>query len=153
MELKELLMLEAREGGICEEGYHIMRSRDIDGLVAYYIQNPDWCIERDFPDLKTLTTHFSDLSHKGIYVNRTFDGELLNDLQAYIFHNCKGTIRVSLNRERQIIPMLYFANNCDMVIECNENISVPLYIFGENSIATNNANAFKLYKRPLLTAN
>ena len=119
----------ARDKGICLEGYETMRGRNLDGLINYYIQNPDWCLERDFPDLNTLSTRFSDLSHKGIYVNTQFEDEMLDDLQTYIFHNCKGRIRVRLNTERKLIPMLYFANDCDMVIECDDNISVPLYIF------------------------
>lgn len=150
--VKENLMREAREGGICLEGYEKMRKCDRDQLIDYYIINPDWCLERNFPDLQTLATKFSDLSHKGVYVKHSFNGEVLDDLQVYIFHNCKGRIRVRLNTERKLIPMLYFANNCDMVIECNENISVPLYIFGENTIVTNNANAFRFFKRPLITA-
>lgn len=150
-DIKEELMQEARDNGICLEGYETMRSCSRSEMIDYYIQNPDWCLERNFPDLHTLETHFSDLSHKGIYVNHTFHGEVLDDLQTYIFHNCKGRIRVRLNTEKKLIPMLYFANDCDMVIECDDNISVPLYIFGDNSIAINNSQAFKFYKHKLLT--
>lgn len=148
--LKEKLINDARECGICKEGYETMRSLGIKGLIDYYIANPDWCMERNFPDLYLLSNAFAEIQDKGVYVNHTFHGEVLDDLQVYIFHNCKGRIRVRLNTEKRLIPMLYFANDCDMVIECSDNISVPLYIFGENTIATANPQAFKYYKRPLL---
>lgn len=149
-DLKQILVDDARSAGICEEGYYIMRTRNIDGLIAYYLQNPDWCMERNFPDLETLSTEFGDIQDRGVYINTQFNGEMLDDLQTYIFHNCTGRIRVRLNTERKLIPMLYFANNCDMVIECDDNISVPLYIFGKNTIVTNNSSAFKFFKHPLL---
>lgn len=148
--LKEDLMLEARNGGICVEGYETMRSCNREQLIDYYIQNPDWCLERNFPDLQTLATKFADIEDKGVYINAHFDNPILDNLQVYIFHNCKGRIRVRLNTELKLIPMLYFANNCDMVIECDDNISVPLYIFGKNDIIVNNTCAFKFYKHKLL---
>lgn len=148
--LKIELMHGAQKGGICDEGYHIMRSRDFDGLIAYYIQNVDWCMERSFPDLQTLTDEFADLASKGIYVNHVFHGEILNDLQAYIFHNCKGVIKTRLNLALKIIPMFYFANNCDLTIECMEDIDIPLYIFGKNDIKTSGNAKFRIYKHKLL---
>lgn len=148
--LKNKLMQGARDKGICLEGYETMRGRNLDGLINYYIQNPDWCLERNFPDLQTLATRFSDLSHKGIYVNTTFHGEVLNDLQAYIFHNCKGVIKTRLNLALKIIPMFYFANNCDITIECMEGIVIPLYIFGKNNVSTSGNAKFKKYQHKLL---
>lgn len=151
-ELKEDLIEQARSNNVCEEGYHVMQSRNMDGLIAYYLQNIDWCLERGFPDLQTLSTQFANIQDKGVYVNAKLEGEMLNDLQVYVFHNCKGHIRVGLNIEKAIIPMLYFANDCDVVVECGENIKVPLYVFGNNTVAINNKNAFKIYKEKVLKA-
>lgn len=149
--LKEELMLQARKDGICLEGYETMRSCDRDQLIDYYVTNPDWCMERDFPDLHTLTTSFANIQHKGVYVNQVFHGELLNDLQALIFHNCKGVIKTSLNLGLKIIPMFYFANNCEITIECMEDIHIPIYIFGNNDVTTcGNAN-FKIFNREVFT--
>lgn len=142
-------MKEARDGGICLEGYETMRSCDRDAMIDYYITNPDWCLERGFPDMQTLVDNFSDIEDKGVFINKQFNGEVLDELQTYIFHNCSGHIRVRLNTEKKLIPMLYFANGCDMVIECDDNISVPLYIFGENDVSGNNSRAFKFFKRPI----
>lgn len=128
-------MEDARRGGICAEGYGKMRGYDRDELINLYVENPDWCIERGFPSLKLLRREFSDIEDKGVYVGRTFDGEVFDRLRAYIFHDCKGTIKVAMDYENAVIPMLYFANGCDMRVECVQRnepaIEVPLYIAGD----------------------
>ena len=132
MQLKETLMEDARRGGICAEGYGQMRGYDREGLIDYYVQNPDWCMERGFPSLKLLRSEFSDIEDKGVFVSKTFDGEVFDKLQTYIFHDCKGTIRVAMDYENAVIPMLYFANGCRIRVECEQKndpaINVPLYI-------------------------
>lgn len=132
IQLKETLMDDARRGGICADGYSQMRSYDRDGLIGYYVQNPDWAIERGFPSLELLRREFSDIEDKGVFIGRTFDGETFDTLQTYIFHDCKGTIRVAMDYDNAVIPMLYFANGCKIRVECEQKndpaINVPLYI-------------------------
>lgn len=132
MRLKETLMEDARRGGICAPGYELMRGYDRDGLIDYYLTNPDWCMERGFPSLELLRREFSDIEDKGVFIDRTFDGEVFDKLQTYIFHDCKGTIRVAMDYDNAVIPMLYFANGCNIRVECeqknNPAINVPLYI-------------------------
>lgn len=132
MQLKETLMEDARRGGICAEGYGQMRGYDRDGLIGYYLANPDWSIERGFPSLELLRREFSDIEDKGVYVGKTFDGEVFSEKQAYIFHDCKGAIRVAMDYDNAVIPMLYFANGCKIRVECEQKndpaINVPLYI-------------------------
>lgn len=141
-ELKSLLMGEARAGGICAEGYETMRCAvDAGALVDYYMANPDWCMERNFPDLPTLTESFSDCEDKGVFVNKVFHGELLNELPVYVFHNCKGSIKVALNVEKGLIPELYIANGCRLaVIGAGDFVPhkasvVPICSFGKNDIS------------------
>lgn len=130
--LKELLMNDARRGGICVDGYELMRVYGRDKLIGLYIENPDWCMERSFPSLELLRREFSDIENKGVFVGRTFNGEVFDKLQTYIFHDCKGTIRVAMDYENAVIPMLYFANGCNIRVECEQKndpaINVPLYI-------------------------
>lgn len=132
IKLKETLMEDARRGGICAPGYELMRGYDRDELIGYYVANPDWSIERGFPSLKLLRREFSDIEDKGVFVGKTFDGEVFDRLQAYIFHDCKGTIKVAMDYENAVIPMLYFANGCKIRVECEQKndpaINVPLYI-------------------------
>lgn len=131
LQLKEILMEEARCGGICAEGYGLMRGYDRDELIAYYLANPDWCMERGFPSLEILRSEFSDCEEKGVYVGKTFNGEVFSDKQVYIFHDCKGAIRVAMDYDNAVIPMLYFANGCEMHVECEQPndppIIVPIY--------------------------
>lgn len=157
--LKEVLINTAHVKGICAEGYkHMLESADVEAMVEYYIANPDWCLERNFPDLRTLRNHFADVSNKGVFVDRTFDGELLNDLQTYIFHNCKGTIKVGLNVDKAIIPMLYLANGCRLRIVGVGDVvpkvpsEVPIYVFGKNdySAKDNKYVEFNIYKHKLI---
>lgn len=152
-ELKQLLMDHARAKGICIDGYNVLhRASDRAAMIDYYLANPDWCMERDFPSLEILSREFSDCEDKGIFIGRTFDGQLLDRKQAYIFHNCRGTIRVAMDYDNAIIPMLYFANSCRMIIKCdqkenkNHPIEVPLYSFGKNDIQAHD-NPYVRYLR------
>lgn len=122
----------ARRHGICAAGYRQMRGYDRDGLIDYYIANPDWCMGRGFPSHDILRSEFSDIEDKGVYVGKTFNGEVFSEKQVYIFHDCKGTIRVAMDYDNAVIPMLYFANGCEMHVECEQKnspaIIVPLYV-------------------------
>lgn len=157
--IKETLINIAHAKGICAEGYRqMLESADIDAMVDYYVANPDWCLERDFPTLPMLREHFPDAGNKGVYVDKTFHGELLNDLQTYIFHNCKGTIKVGLNVEKQLIPMLYLANGCRLrIIGIGDAVTkkpseVPVYVFGKNDLSArdNKYVEFNIYKHKLI---
>lgn len=111
--------------------------------IRLYKQTIDWALEEDYPSLDFLRKEFGDQESQGLFVDRIFNGEVLNEHQVYVFHNCKGTIRVGLNLEKKIIPMCYFANDCDMtILGCKSAQSlpdrVPLYIFGKNKIVAEN---------------
>lgn len=143
LQLKEELMSKARSGGICAEGYAQMRGYGRDELIGYYLECPDWCLERGFPSLETLRSEFSDIEDKGVYVGRTFNGETFSRKQVYVFHDCKGRINVAMDYDNAVIPMLYFANGCEMSICCDQEnvpaIRVPIYRVDEPG---NNISAF-----------
>lgn len=152
--LKEKLMNIARAKGICDEGYEeLTNTVDKSAMVDYYIANPDWCLERDFPSLQMLKESFSDCEDKGVFVGKTFHGEEFRDLQTYVFHDCKGTIKVGLNTTKAIIPMLYLANGCRLrVVGIGDIIprapsEVPIYSFGKNEISAkdNKYVSFKVF--------
>lgn len=145
MELsKEELIRLAMDKGICRAGAEQMERLGPEELVGYYVTNPDWCLERDFPDLRMLSDSFADCEEHGVFVNREFHGELLNDLQTYIFHHCRGTVRVGLNVDKGIIPMLYLANGCRLRIvgagdvvppKPSARSVVPVYVFGKSDVS------------------
>lgn len=158
-DIKAELMDKARELGICKDGFSTMSHADMDVLVEYYTSNPDWCLERNYPTLPYLQANFSDIEDKGVFVDKIFNGELLNEKQAYIFHNCKGRIKVAMNENLALIPMLYFANGCRMIIKGEPSsqwqrspVTVPLYEFGKNDISAHDGKFVKYnrYKSKLL---
>lgn len=150
--LNSCLAQDARIKGICKDGYKRIIDSCRDEAIDFYLECPDWCIERGFPSLELLRREFSDIEDKGVFVGRMFDGEVFDKLQVYIFHNCKGTIKVAMDYENAVIPMLYFANGCHMEVKCEQintpAIYVPLYTSEDSVIiARHNDNVrFRRYK-------
>lgn len=134
-QLKQHLMALAHHGGICADGYRHMADSDRRGLIAYYLSCPDWCLERGIPDIDTLRSLSADIEDCGIFVDRDFDGEVFDARQVYVFHHCRGLINVAMDYSRAVIPMLYFANGCDITVSCTQAnspaIKVPLYVVAE----------------------
>lgn len=132
---KQYLLKQAKERGMCPENYRLLSScENKDEAVELYKKTIDWALEEGYPSLFVLKKDFCDMEHAGIFVGHVFHREMLDEQQVYVFHGCEGTIRVRLNIEKKIIPMLYFANGCKMTVKCDDDIRVPLYIFGENQV-------------------
>lgn len=141
-ELKAELMKGVKNLGVCKESYSKMRGYDRDELIAMYLHLPDWCMSRNFPSLEMLRREFSDVEDKGIYIDKTFKCELFKNKPVYVFHNCKGRIFVDWNVEKANIPILYFANGCEIEVYSNDKIVVPIparvkiIIYSEDSVIT-----------------
>lgn len=124
--------------------------------IRLYKQTIDWALEQEYPDLDFLRKEFANQEKDGLFIDHHFENDVLNEHQVYVFHNCTGTIRVGLNLAKKIIPMCYFANNCDMTIlgiegERDFPDRVPLYIFGENKINADNSPTIevRIYKHKI----
>lgn len=123
---------------MCEENRtaleHVESKSD---AISLYKKTIDWALEEGYPSLSTLRRDFSDCEANGIFVDRHFDGEVLDRQSVYVFHNCTGTIRTGLNVGMKTIPMLYFANGCDMSVKgikgSGLSVRVPLYVFGTDN--------------------
>lgn len=131
----------------CKEAYHsLLKCETKDDTIGVYKEHYQWCLENDFPDFETIKREFSDYEHENIYVGRKFNGETIK-AQTVIFYNCTGVINVEMDYEEKVIPMLYFANDCDMKLVCKQRniypIGVPLYIFGENKIVAKDTSDIK----------
>lgn len=148
---KSYLQRLARIKGMCDDNRAYLSACETKtDAIRLYKQTIDWALEENYPDFEFIKKEFSNSEQDGIFVNKTFNGEILNEHQVYVFHNCNGTIRVGINREKKIIPMLYFANGCKMVVDGIEDSRiladrVPLYIFGANEV--NPINSDKLNAR------
>lgn len=117
--------------------------------IRLYKQTIDWALEEQYPDLDFLRKEFADQQSQGVFIDHNFNGEILNEQQVYVFHHCTGTIRVGLNLAKKIIPMCYFANECNMIVLGidGERIfpdRVPLYIFGKNKINASNSDTMEV---------
>lgn len=136
---KSVVIADAINKGVCNEYAGLMqRSKYLTDFLYLYRRGVDWSLENDCPSI-TLMRQFPEerLDLHGIFIDKHFDGDVLMDRDVYIFHNCTGTIKTSLNVQKKMIPMLYFANGCNMKIESASEtptqspIRVPLYIFGD----------------------
>lgn len=144
----------ARKHRMCADNRAYLNACETkEDAIRIYKQTIDWALEEGYPDLDFLRKEFSHQESQGLYIDHHFEGDILNEQQVYVFHNCTGTIRVGLNLAKKIIPMCYFANNCDMTILGIENDNslpdrVPLYIFGENRINARNSDTMevRIYK-------
>lgn len=138
---------------MCAENRRALDCADTDAeAIALYIKTIDWALEEGYPSYQTLCRYFGDCEQYGIFVNRDFHGELLDGRDVYVFHNCRGSIRTGLNIKMRRIPMLYFANGCDMTLLAKEQplsvapSMVPLYVFGENHISTENDQEYVTWR-------
>ena len=144
----------AREKGMCADNRAYLNAcENKEDAIRLYKQTIDWALENEYPDIEFLRKEFSNCQGEGIFVDQHFNGQPLSEHQVYVFHHCTGTIRVGLNLAKKIIPMCYFANNCDMTIlgfDCEKPFPdrVPLYIFGENNVVAKNTSTteFRVYR-------
>ena len=140
----------AREHHMCADNRAYLSACETkEDAIRLYKQTIDWALEEGYPDLDFLRKEFGNYQGEGIFVDQHFEGQPLSEHQVYVFHHCTGTIRVGLNLAKKIIPMCYFANNCDMTILGVEEDKdypdrVPLYIFGENKIDAKNSNSIEV---------
>lgn len=152
---KEYLLRQARLNSMCTENIEGIRACESKAdAVALYKKTIDWALERNYPAINFIRNEFGNCDDLGLFVDRVFHGELLDAHQCYVFHNCKGEITVDINLSDKIIPMLYFANGCNMTIKRVGGphilpIKVPLYIFHDNTIVAEDTEdiTFRIYKK------
>lgn len=152
---KRQIRREASVHHMCEENRDALSLVETKkDAVELYKKTVDWALEEGYPCLETLRRNFSDCEEYGIFVGKHFNGELLADHHVYVFHQCTGEIRVGLNVGKRIIPMLYFANGCNMSVKSSGPlpvsfpVRVPCYIFGQNVVSVENSEDLecKIYK-------
>lgn len=152
---KRQVRREASAHHMCEENRDALSSVETkEEAVELYKKTIDWALEEGYPCLDTLRREFSDCEDCGLFVGKHFEGELLDEQKVYVFHQCTGEIRVGLNVEKRIIPMLYFANDCNMSVKSSGSspmsflVRVPCYIFGQNIVSVENSEELecKIYK-------
>lgn len=137
-EWKRSLRRRAGQHGMCEDKRHALEQmRTTLDAVSLYIGSAEWALGENYPTLEEIRKNFTakELGEYGIYIDREFNGERFYGKHKYIFHNCRGTIYTGLNKELKIVPMLYFANGCDMSIRSFQPsivspVRISLYVYG-----------------------
>lgn len=138
---------------MCNENLSALRDcPDKPTAINLYKKTIDWALENDYPTLYDIRTFFGDCEEYGIYVDADLSSVTASRLQSYVFHTCYGTLNVEMDYENRIIPMLYFANNCDVEVVCRQHneppIRVPIYTTAANSVVAKNTDnvEFKKYR-------
>lgn len=136
----------ALRGKMCDPFLcHIRRARNVDDLLRLYKAGLDWALDNNIPDVKLLQESCSaqKLERYGIFINKHFKGETVNDNIFQVFHNCTGSINVELNREKCIIPTLYLANNTNLNINVNQSIDISVFLLDSSKANVNGKFALR----------
>ena len=132
------MLADAARAGICRQYTGLLeRCESLTDFLRLYRRGADWALENNVPSLDMLR-RFSEerLDLHGIFIDRTFDGDVLWDRQVYILRNCKGTVRTGLNIEKRLSPIFYLSDGCDITFtSANAEhlvhvITVPVYTYG-----------------------
>lgn len=138
----------ACDAHLCNEHRQAWGNKDKLALIQYYKDNPDWCLERQFPALKYMEDHFNneEARDEGVFVSQNIDNLVLED-QVYIFVNCTGYAHVKFNPEKAIFPMIYLSQGSKMSFIVDGSSSpFQLYDNSQVKIDVVNGGKFKIYK-------
>lgn len=95
MELSNILKQMAVDNELCQEHQEKWDYYTVDRLLDYYVQNPEWCIQNNYPGKEFILKNFSiyDLNCHGIYIDQDITGIDINK-QIIMLHDCTGQIEV-----------------------------------------------------------
>lgn len=147
-QLSEELYELACEADLCNEHRNMWGDKDKLALMQYYKDNPDWCLERQYPDLEYMERHFNsaDSRAEGIFVSQKVDGLVLDE-QVYIFINCKGYAHIKFDPNKAIYPMIYLSQGSKMKFVVDGS-STPFQLYDNSKIEVDvvNGGKYKIYK-------
>lgn len=118
-----------------------------------------WALQERYPTKEELL-QFADkdtLAENGVYIDREFNGECINDFICCVFINCTGIIKTGYNMQKKILPMFYLSEGSGLEIIPDRNLlprSIPIELYyGSNVYLSNrNADKFIVYDYNHLTA-
>jgi len=132
--LSDNLKQMAINNGLCQDHIKSWRNYSDEELIEYYVTNPCWCIERNFPSNKFIIDNFiqSDLNKHGIFINdKLTDKDIKNN--TLIISDCVGEIGVNAYR----VVRAYVSGNSHikfkiienaiLIVDCYNLLVYPLY--------------------------
>ena len=109
--------------------YHglIERAKTFDDTLKFYKRGIDWCLRNNSPSIDCFRKYKEQLEPLGIYIDRTFNGEEIDEHARIVFLNCNGNviIRKSLN----MIPEIYLANGSNVQAIADDGSQVELFYY------------------------
>lgn len=147
-DLSEELLQLACDANLCNQFQREWKDRDKIGLVQFYKENPDWCLERQYPTLDYLERNFNseEVRKEGVYVSIFVDGDILDE-QVYIFVNCTGTAYIKFDAKKKIFPMIYLSEGSRMTFIVDGS-STPFQLYDNSKVKVEciNGGKHKIYK-------
>lgn len=137
----------ACEADLCSEHREKWGEKDKLALIQYYKENPDWCLERQYPSLEYMDKHFNNTEARteGVFVNHKLDGDVLSE-QVYIFVNCTGFAHIKFDVDKAIFPMIYLSQGSNMsFIVDGSNTPFQLYDNSVIDVDVVNGGKYKIY--------
>jgi len=106
----------------------LSRCRNEAQALRLYKNCIGWALQERYPSKEELLdfTTKEVLAENGIYVDREFRGERVDDHVCCVFLGCRGTISTGLNVEKSIIPMLYLSEGSDLQLEVDGFLKSPV---------------------------
>lgn len=152
---KKYLLTMAEKSQMCKPFRDsLVQCEDKASAVKLYHRNITWACENNYPPLDVIRGEFSSFRAMGLFVDCVFTGQLFKLQQSYALHHCKGLITVDIDFENANIPMLYVANDCDLIVERAKGedelpIVVPIYIFGNSKVVAKDTDRvhFRIYHK------
>lgn len=96
--------------------------------IRLYKNCISWALQERYPTKDDLLAYASKevLAENGVYIDTVFNGERIDDHICCVFLNCEGTIKVGLNVEKAIIPMLYLSDGSNLNISVDDCLISPI---------------------------
>lgn len=138
------------------DNYHgpLKRCHSASQAIRLYKNCISWALQEQYPTKEDLLL-FADretLAENGVFIDKHFEGELINNHICCVFLNCTGDIRVRLNLEKTIIPMLYLSDGSKLRVEIEDGSVVPVELYYGSKISTNKRKQIRVKDRNKLRA-
>lgn len=96
--------------------------------IRLYKNCISWALQERYPTKDEMLAFASHevWAENGVYIDRHFSGERIDDHICCVFIGCDGWICTGLNAEKAIIPMLYLSEQSDLKIKVDKTVVFPV---------------------------
>jgi hypothetical protein len=139
MKLNKELAKEAKEKGICEEWYKILRrTEDKHALIKMFLNGIDFCISKDFPSPRLFQSVDGIRQQYGIFINEFVQTE--NSKYVVALRRCTG----SANYNGFSVGQIFVKHESKLSIKATDNVFIMIDIFDDSEIEVNASGNSKI---------